>query len=73
MDPDEAIAYLDYLTKRKEEDMLFQRWISGPQFSMSFERFKEELKPVPIKKDEEILDDVFKILEMFSGGNNGNI
>lgn len=51
--------------KKREEELLFQRWIHDIQFQMSFNEFKEKLKPKPLRSDEEILEEVKDILDMF--------
>lgn len=56
---------MDFLLRKREEELLFQRWIHDIQFQMSFDEFKEKLKPKPLRSDEEILDEVKDILDMF--------
>ena len=73
MDPEEALAFIRFLQEEDTEDKLFQRWCAGPQFEISFEEFKNKLKPVPIIPDEEILDDVFDIIKSIGGEMSGNI
>lgn len=74
MEPEEALAFIRFLKDEDLEDKLFQRWCAGPQFEMSFEEFKNKLKPVPIVPDEAILDDVYGIIESIGGeSDNGNI
>ena len=66
----------DVIYAEKETDeKIFQRWCCGPQYEMSFEEFKNRLKPVPIMPDEMIIKDVFEIIKDISGGEpqNGNI
>jgi len=62
-DIEEALSLLEYALQKREEELLFQRWIHDFQCQMSFNEFKERLKPRPIKKEEEILADVKEILD----------
>ena len=62
MPADEGMAFLRFISDKDEESLLFQRWIVSAQFEMSFDEFKEKLKPKPMKDDEEILQDVEDIL-----------
>lgn len=55
---------------QEREDKLWQRWIAGPQFSVSFEDFKKSLQPVRFKDEAALLRDVEAIL---NGGHHGNI
>lgn len=55
---------------QEREDKLWQRWIAGPQFSVSFEDFKKSLQPVRFKDESALLRDVEAIL---NGGHHGNI
>lgn len=72
---EEALTLIDYAFNQREDGLLFSRWVAGPQYQISFEEFKNKLKPIPIKPDEEILENVFNIINQFSDGrvNNGNI
>ena len=65
MEIDEALLLIEYALKQRTEELLYQRWIGKLQFEMSFEEFKEKLKPIRIKKEEEILEDVENILSLF--------
>jgi len=62
---DEALSLIEYAMAQHEEELLFLRWVHDLQFQMSFEEFKEKLKPKPLKSDEEILEDVKDILALF--------
>jgi len=62
---EEAFSLIEYAFEQQEEELLFQRWIHEIQLHMSFEEFKQKLKPKKIKKDEEILEDVKQILYTF--------
>lgn len=65
MEVDEALSLIGFALDKKTEELLFQRWIGKLQFEMSFEEFKEKLKPVKLKNETEILEDVENILSLF--------
>lgn len=71
MELDEALSLIEYAFAQQEEELLFNRWIHDVQFHMSFEEFKEQLKPKPIKAEEEILDDVKEIITLFNNQERG--
>lgn len=75
MEPFEALSFIDYAHEKRSEDMLYQRWIvGGYHFEMSFPEFKERLMPKPEKPEQEILEDVKRILDgMGKGEQRGNI
>ena len=62
MEPLEALSFISFAFSRRDEEMLFQRWISGPQFEMGFDEFKGLLMPKPEKPEVEIMEDVKRIL-----------
>lgn len=62
----EALSHIDFLFEKQEEELIFQRWINGPQFYMSLEAFKEKLQPIELRDEEEILDEVYEIIKMFN-------
>ena len=68
LDLDEALSLIEFAVEQTEEELLFQRWINGLQYQMSFQEFKLKLKPQPIKSDAEIIDDVKDILKLFEKG-----
>lgn len=68
LDADEGTALLLFGFEQEEDRLLFQRWVAGPQFSVSFEEFKAALRPKPQKPDKEVLADVEQIVNAFSGG-----
>lgn len=70
---DDAYDLIQALTEQNYEDKLFFRWVVGYQDQMSFDEFKAELKPVKIQSEEEILANVYDIIERTNGGLNGNI
>lgn len=75
LDLEEALTLIDYAVSQKDEELLFARWIAGTQYQMSFEEFKQGLKPIEVLEDEEILDDVFKIINSINperGNADGN-
>lgn len=63
MDFPDAVEFLLWLINKAEEELLYQRWIIAGQTEMSFEEFKTRLQPKPVKKDEEIIEDVKSIME----------
>jgi hypothetical protein len=65
---EEALSLIDYAFNQREEELLYSRWLTMAQYSCSFEEFKEKLKPIPVKTDEEILENVFDIIKQFSEG-----
>lgn len=54
---------MEFAFQKREEELLFQRWIHDIQFQMSFDEFKERLTRKPIKKETEILSEVKEILD----------
>ena len=63
---DEALTLIEYALKQKTEELVFQRWISDIHFQqMGFDEFKNSMKPVRIKDEKEILEDVESILSLF--------
>lgn len=76
MEPEEALSFISYVIEKREDELLFQRWIGGLQYEMSFTEFKQRLKPKPIKDESEILADVRIILNGLTKGEgdpHGNI
>lgn len=67
---DEGISLLEFAFEQEQNDKLYLRWVQSLQYSMSFDDFKNQLKPATFKRDEEVFADVEKIL---NGVNNGNI
>ena len=59
MDMDEAIGFIRFLYKKRNDDLIFQRWIAGPQYQMSLDEFKRQLRPQRVRDDEEILEEVY--------------
>jgi hypothetical protein len=64
---EEALSLIEYAQSKREEELLFIRWIPF-QVEMGFDEFKTKLKPKPIKKEKEILTDVEKIITLFNTG-----
>lgn len=73
---DEGISFLLFARKKEQDDLIFQRWLNGYQ-EIPFDEFKSKLKPVEIKSDEEILNDVAEMMRSFEKGEgvseDGNI
>lgn len=67
MDLEDALDLIEYAYHQREEELLYQRWIHDIQFQMSFDEFKQKLKPPVLKPDEEILSEVRDILAQFEG------
>lgn len=59
---DQGIALLEFAFEKEWEHNVFLRWIAGHEFGMSFDQFKEEAKPRPLKSTKETLNDVENIL-----------
>lgn len=59
---DDGVALIEFAFNDEFEHNVFLRWIAGHEFGMSFDQFKEESKPRPIKTSKEVLSDVEKIL-----------
>ena len=59
------MSLLEYALEQEENRQIFERWVQGAQYSVSFEDFKNSLKkPLP-RKTEDILQDVENILHCF--------
>lgn len=63
MDLEEAIGFIQYRVRKRVDDLIFIRWIAGPQYEMSLEEFKSKLRPQKVRSDEEILDEVYAAFE----------
>ena len=61
--PEEFIDLIVFAGRTHEEELIFRRWIAGPQFQISFEEFKAQLIPKPLKSEQDILADVKAILD----------
>lgn len=68
MPADEGVAFLLFAMDKEEEAMLFQRWLVSAQFEMSFDEFKEKLKP-KIVDDRKTLQDVENIMKSWEAKN----
>ena len=73
MEATEGVALLQHAAEREQEQLLFARWVAGPQFSMSFDEFKARLNRPPEKPAAAILDDVGNILTAWEGQRHGNL
>lgn len=62
MSAEKGADFLLYVKNKEEEELLYQRWIVQSQFVMSFDEFRNRLKPAIIN-EEEILRDVESILK----------
>lgn len=73
LDAEEGIALLQHAAELEQEQMLFARWVAGPQFSMGFDEFKAQLNRPPEKPAAAILDDVGNIMTAWEVQRHGNI
>lgn len=67
MELEEACEYIDFLFEKDLEEKIYQRWVAGPQYQMSFQDFREALKPKIIEEDEDILEKVYGIIDEIGG------
>lgn len=56
--------------EQEREEKLWQRWIAGAQYSVSFDEFKRSLRPPQFADEKKLMEDVKNIL---NGGHHGNI
>ena len=64
MGMEEAVGYIEHRARKRNDDLIFQRWISGTwQYEMSLEEFKTKLTPQRVRSEEEILNDVYAAFE----------
>lgn len=69
-----AVRLLKLIEEKNADDMLFQRWCVYAQNIMSFDEFKEKLKPKAFRPESELMADTEKILNAAAGGAKyGNI
>lgn len=68
MAAEEGLSLLLFALEQEEDGLLFSRWVNGPQYSISFDEFKQRLRPVKQKPEKEIMADVERILNAASGG-----
>lgn len=66
MEMEEAVSFMEYAVDQDTQGKLFLRWISGPQFEIGFDEFKERLSPKPERPEKEILAEVRGILDSFA-------
>lgn len=71
MDAEEGVALLRYALEREEDELIFRRWVQGPQYTMSFDAFKASLAKPKDKPSEVILEDVETILGAFEAERMG--
>ena len=60
---DLGIEYIYHRIEKAQDDMIYARWIAGPQYQISFNEFKEQLKPKRQRTDEQILKEVYSKFE----------
>lgn len=65
MDAEDGILILEHALEKEEDALIFSRWVQGAQYTMSFEQFKEALRPPEMKPTEMVLEDVGNILQAF--------
>lgn len=58
----DGVVTLEYAFGAEWEQNAFLRWIAGNEFGMSFNEFKEAVKPRPIKSTAQIIADVDEIM-----------
>lgn len=63
MPAEDGVALLEFAFEAEWERNVFLRWVAGHEFGMSFDAFKEEVKPRPVRSSAEILSDVEAILD----------
>ena len=63
MDLKEAADFIRYRMRKRTDDLIFIRWIAGPQYEMSLDEFKSKLIPHKVRSDDEILEEVYDIFE----------
>ena len=51
----EGVELLDFAFSAEWEQNAFLRWIAGDEFGMSFNEFKEAVKPRPVKSSAQII------------------
>lgn len=61
----DGLALLEYAMEQETDRLLFDRWIQGAQYSVSFDEFKASLHRPPDRPTEDILEDVGNILQAF--------
>jgi hypothetical protein len=49
---DDGVQLLVFAFNKEQDERLFQRWIGQAQYQMSFDEFKESLKPIRINTEE---------------------
>lgn len=71
MPADDGLSFILFAFKQEEDSLIYQRWIVGGQFSMSFDDFKAQLIPHTPKTDKAIMQDVEKILKSVTPNKKG--
>ena len=65
---EDAADLISFAFEKRDEERLWQRWLIGYQFDMSFDEFRLRLTPSKPKKDEDVIDDALSIIAMANGG-----
>lgn len=76
MPVDDGISLLTFAFEQETDDKIFIRWVNLAQYDISFQEFKESLKPVNVneKKTLKKLDELMENTQWVKAGvNNGNI
>lgn len=53
---DDGIALLTYAFEKEEDEKLYSRWIGFAQYEVSFEEFKQKLKPAKVDEKKTLKD-----------------
>lgn len=72
----EGLSFIDYMFDRENDSLLWQRWVAGVQYEMSFDEFKQAVTRKPQRPDKEVIAEAQDILNAFymQGGDKvGNI
>lgn len=65
LEPAEANELIVTAYTKRQEELLFSRWIAGYQYEISFDEFKRALEPVELKDEEEIIANAEAIMAKF--------
>ena len=66
LDFEEALGLIDYAFEKQFDELLYQRWIARYQEFISFDEFKNSLKPIKVKTAEEIMKEQAEIISLFN-------
>ena len=67
MNPADAAGFISYLQEKRNEELIFMRWIPY-QDIIGFKEFKNSLRPAVVRSEEEILDEVYTAYEKAANG-----